>query len=153
MSLRSAVPTLRVSIESHCVLVWEDTIGSRPRGRSLEPVRHHHRVHPGPLPTVVAADIPDDATILDVREDDEWAAGHIAGSVHVPLSELPARAADIPDADPLVVVCKVGARSAQVAAWLARQGRGAVNLAGGLDAWAGAGRPLTTDDGTPGMVV
>jgi rhodanese-related sulfurtransferase len=109
-------------------------------------------VHPGPLPTVVTTEIPDGATIVDVREDDEWAAGHIAGSVHVPLSELPARAADIPDADPLVVVCKVGGRSAQVTAWLTGLGREAVNLAGGLDAWAGAGRPLVTDDGTPGTV-
>ena len=109
-------------------------------------------MHPRPLPTVVAADIPDGAAILDVREEDEWAAGHIAGSAHVPLSELPARAGDIPDTDPLVVVCKVGARSAQVTAWLAGQGRDAVNLAGGLDAWAGAGRPLVTDDGTPGTV-
>jgi rhodanese-related sulfurtransferase len=109
-------------------------------------------VHPGALPTVVATDVPDDATILDVREDYEWAAGHVAGSVHVPLSQLPARAADIPEAEPLVVVCKVGARSAQVAAWLASQGRDAVNLAGGLDAWADAGRPLVTDGGGAGTV-
>ena len=115
-------------------------------------MRHHQRVYPDPLPTVVATDVADDATIVDVREDDEWAAGHIAGSVHVPLSELPARAGDIPDAEPLVVVCKVGGRSAQVTAWLAGQGRDAVNLAGGLEAWAGAGRPLVTDDGTPGTV-
>jgi len=101
---------------------------------------------------VVATEVPDGATILDVREDDEWAAGHIAGSVHVPLSELPARAAEIPDADPLVVVCRVGGRSAQVGAWLAGQGRDVVNLAGGLEAWAGAGRPLVTDDGAPGTV-
>jgi len=109
-------------------------------------------VHPAPLPTVVATAVPDGATILDVREDDEWAAGHIVGSVHVPLSELPARAADIPDADPLVVVCKVGGRSAQVTAWLTGQGRDAVNLTGGVKAWADAGRPLVTDDGTPGTV-
>ena len=109
-------------------------------------------MHPAALPTVLASEIPDGATILDVREHDEWTAGHIAGSVHVPLSQLPARAADIPPTDPLVVVCRVGARSAQVAAWLAGQGREAVNLTGGLDAWADAGRPLVTDDGAPGTV-
>ena len=107
---------------------------------------------PQQVPTVSVAEVPADAVVLDVREDDEWAAGHIAGSVHVPLSELPARAADIPDADPLVVVCKVGGRSAQVTAWLTGQGRDAVNLAGGLQAWADAGRPLVTDDDTPGTV-
>ena len=116
-------------------------------------MRHHHRVHPGHLPSIVATAIPDDATILDVREDDEWSAGHIAGSTHVPLSELPARADDIPRADPLVVVCRVGGRSAQVTAWLAGQGQQAVNLAGGLDAWSAAGRPLVTDDGSPGRVL
>jgi len=100
----------------------------------------------------MATDVPDGATILDVREVDEWTAGHIAGSVHVPLSQLPGRAADIPTTDPLVVVCRVGARSAQVTAWLASQGREVANLAGGLDAWAGAGRPLVTDDGGPGTV-
>jgi rhodanese-related sulfurtransferase len=100
----------------------------------------------------VATDVPDGVTILDVREDDEWTAGHIAGSVHVPLSQLPGRAADIPQTDPLVVVCRVGARSAQVTAWLVSQGRDAANLAGGLDAWADAGRPLVTDDGRPGTV-
>ena len=109
-------------------------------------------MHPGALPTVIATEIPDGVTILDVREDDEWTAGHIAGSVHVPLSQLPGRAVDIPPTDPLVVVCKVGGRSAQVTAWLASQGRDVVNLAGGLEAWAYAGRPLVTDDGGPGTV-
>ena len=109
-------------------------------------------MHPGPLRAVLATDVPDEATILDVREDDEWVVGHIAGSVHVPLSQLPGRAADIPPTDPLVVVCRVGSRSAQVTAWLAGQGRDVANLAGGLDAWADAGRPLVTDDGSPGAV-
>ena len=99
-----------------------------------------------------AADVPAGATILDVREDDEWDAGHVDGSTHVPLSELPARAGDVPAGDPLVVVCRVGARSAQVTAWLRQQGREVVNLAGGLEAWQAAGRPLVTDDGRPGTV-
>jgi rhodanese-related sulfurtransferase len=116
-------------------------------------MRHHHRVHPGHLPTVGATEVPDGVTILDVREDDEWEAGHVAGSAHVPLSALPARAGDIPDDGPLLVVCKVGGRSAQVTAWLRGQGREATNLAGGLQAWEAAGRPLVTDTGTPGTVV
>ena len=105
-----------------------------------------------PIPPVQATDVPDGATIRDVREDDEWAAGPVAGSTHVPLSALPGRAADVPDAEPLVVVCRVGGRSAQVTAWLAGQGRSVVNLDGGLEAWAAAGRPLVTDAGTPGTV-
>ena len=110
-------------------------------------------MYPGELPTVQAADVPEGMAVLDVREDDEWAAGHIAGAAHVPLSELPGRAADIPDTEPLLVVCRVGGRSAQVTAWLVGQGRQAVNLAGGLGAWSAAGRPLVTDDGRPGTVL
>jgi rhodanese-related sulfurtransferase len=98
------------------------------------------------------ADVPGDAAILDVREDDEWVAGHVEGSTHVPLSELVNRVDEIPAADPLIVVCRVGARSAQVTAWLRQQGREAVNLAGGLQAWEAAGRPLVTPDGGPGSV-
>lgn len=109
-------------------------------------------MHPGQVPSVPPAEVGDGPVVLDVREDDEWAAGHIAGSTHVPLSALPARAADIPAGDPLLVVCRVGARSAQVAAWLRQQGRDAHNLDGGLLSWAAAGRPLVTDAGTAGSV-
>ena len=54
---------------------------------------------------------------------------------------------------PLVVVCKVGGRSAQVTAWLNRQGYEAVNLAGGMLAWEGAGRPMVAEHGGPAAVV
>jgi rhodanese-related sulfurtransferase len=104
------------------------------------------------IPSVQANQVADDAVVLDVREDDEWAAGHIDGATHVPLSQLPGRAADIPADGPLVVVCKVGGRSAQVTGWLVGQGRDATNLTGGLEAWSAAGRPLVTDSGTPGHV-
>jgi rhodanese-related sulfurtransferase len=57
-----------------------------------------------------------------------------------------------PDAE-IVVVCKVGSRSAQVTAWLRRQGYDATNLAGGLMAWEAAGRPLEADGGGPAQVV
>ena len=109
-------------------------------------------MHPGQVPSVQPAQVSDGATILDVREDDEWAAGHIAGSTHVPMSQIVQRVADVPAADPLVVVCRVGARSAQVAAWLRAQGRDAHNLAGGLLSWTAAGRPLVTPAGEPGGV-
>lgn len=110
-------------------------------------------MHPSALPTVQAGDVAADAIILDVREEDEWEAGHVAGSTHVPLSELPGRAADIPGAGPIVVVCRVGSRSAQVTAWLVSQGRDAANLAGGLFAWEAADRPLVTDTGAAARVI
>ena len=92
-------------------------------------------------------------TILDVREDDEWLAGHVAGSIHMPLREVTARWTELPAADDVVVVCRHGVRSYQAAAYLARAGVAAVNLDGGLVAWARAGRPVVTDDGASGQVI
>jgi rhodanese-related sulfurtransferase len=106
------------------------------------------------MPTVSVGDVPADAFVLDVREDDEWIAGHIEGARHVPMFEVPPQAGDVlrPDV-PVVVVCKVGARSAQVTAWLVQQGYDAVNLTGGLLAWEHAGRPLVSEDGSAPRVV
>lgn len=101
--------------------------------------------------------MPAEAVVLDVREPAEWAAGHIADAVHVPMNEVPNRLAYSPDpltADaPIVVVCKMGGRSAHVTAWLRQQGYDARNLEGGMLAWAGAGRPMEADgDGAPQVV-
>lgn len=105
------------------------------------------------IPTVTAADIPEQAAVLDVREDDEWEAGHIAGARHVPMSEVPQQLDTIATDGPLVVVCKVGGRSAQVTAWLVHQGFDAVNLDGGLVAWERAGRPLVSESGAQPRVI
>lgn len=102
--------------------------------------------------SVTASTLPPGVAIIDVREDDEWAAGHVEGSRHLPMSALPARVGELPAGD-LVVVCRSGHRSGQVAGWLASQGRSAANLTGGLQGWADQGRPLVTDDGRPGRAV
>ena len=114
-------------------------------------------VHPADIPTVQVAEIPSDAVLLDVRENDEWAAGHIAGAVHVPMNEVPQRIAYDPGAltpeATIVVTCKVGGRSAQVTAWLRQQGYQAVNLEGGMLAWDAAGRPMQADGPGPAQVI
>jgi rhodanese-related sulfurtransferase len=97
--------------------------------------------------------IPDDLHILDVREQLEWDYGHIEGSQHIPLSQLGQRTEEVPHDRRILVVCAVGGRSAQVVAWLARNGVDAVNLDGGLMEWAGAGRPLVSETGNPPQVV
>ena len=71
---------------------------------------------------------------------DEWAGGRIAGSVHIPMDQLMQRLDEVDDR--VVCVCAVGARSARVAQFLNAQGRDAVNLDGGLQAWASSGLPL-----------
>lgn len=80
--------------------------------------------------------------MLDVREDEEWQAGHIEGALHIPLASLPQRLADIPADQQVVVVCKVGGRSAQATQFLQAHGRDAVNLSGGMLAWEAAARPM-----------
>jgi rhodanese-related sulfurtransferase len=93
------------------------------------------------------------AVLLDVREDDEWAAGHAPEATHLPMSRLAASAGDIPSDRTIVCVCHVGARSAAVAAALSGAGWEAVNVAGGMEAWAAAGLPVIRDDGSPGSVI
>ena len=81
------------------------------------------------------------------------AAGHAPDARWIPMGEVAARQAELPDDRDIVVVCRVGARSAQVAAWLTRQGYDAVNLTGGMEAWVQAGRPIVGPDGTHGVII
>ncbi|MGH3322562.1 MAG: rhodanese-like domain-containing protein [Streptosporangiaceae bacterium] len=98
------------------------------------------------IPTVqvdgVPDPVPDDVTLLDVREDDEWAAGHLDGAAHIPLGQLPGRVNEVPSGGQVLVYCKSGGRSAQATAFLQHAGVDAVNLDGGVTAWSRAGRPL-----------
>lgn len=108
------------------------------------------------IPTVaingVPDPLPDDLAVLDVREPVEWAHGHIDGALHIPLMDLPSRIQEVPDGQTLVV-CKVGGRSAQAAAYLLQQGYDAVNLDGGMLDWSAAGRAMVSETGRPPQVV
>ena len=95
----------------------------------------------------------DELVFLDVREDEEWAAGHIEGSVHIPMAELSARQAEIPQDRPIAAVCRTGGRSAAVTEALARAGYDVSNLVGGVAQWRAAGLELVTDEGGPGTVM
>jgi rhodanese-related sulfurtransferase len=88
----------------------------------------------------VPEQIPPDLVVLDVREDHEWAAGHIDGAIHIPLADLPARVGELDPSATTLVVCHVGARSARATAWLHAQGHDVVNLEGGMHAWELVGR-------------
>lgn len=111
----------------------------------------------GPLPSVDAAAVPSEGFVLDVREDDEWAAGHVEGALHIPMSDFVARFGElteaVEDGRRVHVMCRVGGRSAQVTQYLVRQGIDAVNIDGGMQAWDGAGRPMVTDTGNPAFVL
>lgn len=76
-----------------------------------------------------------DCQVVDVREGDEWAAGHLAESIHMPLGDLADRLDELDPERPAVAVCHSGARSERAAAELQRAGLRADSLAGGLLAW------------------
>jgi rhodanese-related sulfurtransferase len=82
----------------------------------------------------------EDVQIVDVREPNEWAAGHLPDAVLIPLGELGRRAGELAPERPLVVVCRSGNRSATATDLLRRGGfRDVKNLAGGMTAWTQAG--------------
>jgi len=103
------------------------------------------------VPTVRVVDLPADLVLLDVREDDEWQAGHAPGALHVPLGQVPARLDEIPDGE-VHVICRSGGRSGQAVAWLTRNGYDVSNVAGGMHAWVDAGRPLVSETGAAPVV-
>ena len=98
-------------------------------------------------PEVMSADLPAGVFLLDVRENDEWAAGHAPDAVHVRLGELAARTDEIPRDREDYVICRSGARSAYAAQALADAGWNTVNVADGMTGWAVAGRPMISDTG------
>lgn len=106
------------------------------------------------VPTVSVQDLADDAVLLDVREPDEWAAGHAPNAVHIPLGDVPARLDELPEPDAtLPVICRSGGRSSRAVQWLLAQGFEVVNVDGGMRAWAGAGKAMTADGGQEPTVI
>jgi rhodanese-related sulfurtransferase len=102
---------------------------------------------PDAVPGVMSAALPAGAFLLDVREDDEWAAGHAPDAVHVRLGELGARVAELPRDREVYVMCRSGTRSAYAAQALGGVGLKAINMADGMTGWAVAGRPMISENG------
>ena len=96
-----------------------------------------------------AAAYEDGAVVLDVRNPDEYEGAHVPGAVLVPLPELPARMDEVPNADPLYVICAVGGRSLTAAKALAEKGFRPLSVAGGTNGWIERGGPVITGP-TPG---
>ncbi|MFY1697156.1 MULTISPECIES: rhodanese-like domain-containing protein [unclassified Solwaraspora] len=106
------------------------------------------------VPVVAAPDVADDAYLLDVREPEEWAAGHAPGAHHLPMMEIPHRLADVPSDGDVVVVCRSGGRSGKVVAYLRQHGWDNVrNLDGGMQSWAANGRAMVSETGQPAQVL
>ena len=87
------------------------------------------------------------ATLVDVREPDEYDQVRVPGGILVPLQSVPDRLDDIPAEGTFFVICAKGGRSMAAAEFLRAEGRDAVNVAGGTTAWVDAGLP--TESGSP----
>lgn len=92
---------------------------------------------------LVATGVP----LVDVRETDEWDAGHAPQAVLLPMSTLGEHLDEVPEGDEVLVVCRSGVRSARVAAALRQRGVPAVDVEGGMLAWRDAEGELTADAG------
>lgn len=105
------------------------------------------------IPTVsvdqIPTPLPEGVTLLDVREPVEWTYGRVEGAVHVPMNQIPERIEELPRDERLLVICKVGGRSAQVTGFLVHHGFDASNVDGGMLEWAAAGKPMVADGGEP----
>lgn len=93
----------------------------------------------------LAADLEEGVPLFDVREPDEYAAGHVSGAVLLPLSELDARLDEVPTDSAVNLICRSGARSQTAAERLAEHGRLVRNVTGGTMAWVDAGYRVVSE--------
>lgn len=84
----------------------------------------------------------DDVTVVDVREPDEFAGGHVPGAVNIPLQSVPDNLDAFDPEKPVYLICQAGMRSERAATFLDARGFDTVNVQGGTGAWAAAGLPL-----------
>lgn len=104
-------------------------------------------------PTEAAVRVQAGAFLLDVRNDDEWEAGHAPEAHYITLQHVPDRLSELPTDRPIIAVCRAGGRSLNAAKFLAEQNIVAANLTGGMQAWAAEGLEVIDANGTPGTVI
>lgn len=92
-------------------------------------------------------------TLVDVRSGMEFASGHVAAAVHMPLGSIGARASELQGKGPIYLICRSGARSAQAAQLLAGKGLEVVNVQGGTSAWQASGYPVEADKSLARLVM
>ena len=89
--------------------------------------------------------VADGTLLIDVREQDEWDAGHAPDARLVPLSQLQERVGELPENTRMLIVCHSGMRSMRATAFLRAEGLDAVNVIGGMVAWSAAGGALSAN--------
>ncbi|WP_030104729.1 MULTISPECIES: rhodanese-like domain-containing protein [Actinoalloteichus] len=106
-------------------------------------------MHPHQVPSIAVTEVrerlTDGVTLLDVRERDEWEAGHAPDALHIPLGELAGRLDELPENDEILVVCRSGGRSARATSFLNGNGWDAFNVDTGMKGWAATGNPMVSE--------
>ncbi len=92
------------------------------------------------------------AVLLDVRESGEWNAGHAPQAAHLPLGRIAEASKKVRDGRQVVVVCRSGSRSRSATKALISMGYDALNLSGGMHAWASAGGQVVDRSGRAGSI-
>jgi rhodanese-related sulfurtransferase len=92
----------------------------------------------------LAAVLEQGATVVDVRETNEYVAGHVPGALHIPMGRLPSRVDELDMDAAVYVVCASGNRSATMTDFLTHTGFTAYSVAGGTSGWARSGRDVVT---------
>lgn len=92
------------------------------------------------------------AVLLDVRESSEWNAGHAPQAAHLPLGRISEASKKVRDGKQVVVVCRSGNRSRSATKALISMGYDAINLSGGMNAWASAGGQVVDRSGRVGSI-
>jgi rhodanese-related sulfurtransferase len=108
-------------------------------------------MNPRPSPSVPEVDVDEldrargeGSPVIDVRQPDEYDAGHVPGARLIPLAEVGMRAHEVPTEGAVYVICLSGSRSARATEFLRRQGVDARSVAGGTKAWIESGRAVTS---------
>lgn len=83
------------------------------------------------------------AHVVDVREQDEFDAGHVPNAHHIPLNTVSDRVSEIPEGETVWLICQGGVRSMKAANYLEAQGYNVVSVAGGTGSWIGAGKTVS----------
>ncbi len=86
------------------------------------------------------------AAVIDVREADEYASGHVPGAKHIALNTVPDRISEIPKDEQVWIICQAGGRSMKAANYLEAQGFDVVSVAGGTGSWISAGKTVSFDE-------
>jgi rhodanese-related sulfurtransferase len=113
----------------------------------------HHTHTPSVSAEAALGMLDGDAQLIDIREIDEWRAGHAPMATHIPMGELGAAADGLSKTGPLIFICRSGRRSDHAVGALVKAGYNAINLTGGMQAWQQAGGTVVRDDGSTGSVI